>query len=227
MNIDLIEGLQSTRAIRRYADEDISDEDLSTIMFCATRAPTGSNRQTFRFLVLRHGDRARQAKSLLGVAFRDGWAKKRSADSYGSGDGDSPKARMARTMSHFVDNFEATPVVVLACIERRHNNMHDGASIYPACQNILLASRGLGLGGVMTNWHMMVEAELHELLGIPDTHTIAATIPLGRPVGSHGPVRRRPVQELVFDDAWGEPALWATEPPETRHTQAGPPKRKT
>jgi hypothetical protein len=51
---------------------------------------------------------------------------------------------------------------------------------------------------------------------------VAATITIGRPAGGHGPVRRRPIGELVFADEWGRPAPWAIDPPGTRHTRAGP-----
>ena len=44
------------------------------------------------------------------------------------------------------------------------------------------------------------------MLGIPEGVAIAATIPLGRPQGRHGPVRRRPLGELVYDDGWGKRA---------------------
>ena len=89
---------------------------------------------------------------------------------------------------------------------------------------LLLAARALGYGGVLTGWHGLVEPQLRELLGIPDDVFMAATITLGKPAGRHGPVRRRPLGELVYDDAWGAPAPWAVDPPGTRHTQAGPPR---
>jgi nitroreductase len=226
--ISLLEGIATTRAIRRYTDEPIPDADLASVLWHATRAPSGSNRQPFRFLVLRDGPTAVEAKALLGRSFREMWAAKRSADGYeaGSGtDGSSPKARMARTMQHFVDHFEATPVVVLPCLVRyRDPHPSEGASVYPACQNLLLAARALGYGGVMTTWHLAVEQELRGLLGIPDEVFMAATIPLGRPVGHHGPVRRRPLGELVYDDRWDAPASWATDPEGTRFTRAGPPR---
>ncbi len=224
--VDLFEGLTTTRAIRRYRDEPISDDDLAAIMFAATRAPSASNRQHFRLLVLRDGPKASQAKSLLGEAFRAGWESKRATDGYEAGSGavdDSPKARMARTVQHFVDNFEAIPVVVLPCLRLRHDALIDGASIYPACQNLLLAARALGYGGVLTGWHAPVTDELKELLSIPADYAIAATIPLGVPAGSHGPVRRRPLTELVFDDGWDEGGEWIADPPGTRYIQAGPP----
>jgi nitroreductase len=226
--IPLLEGLATTRAIRRFTDEPVTDDDLSSILWHATRAPTGSNRQPFRFLVLRDGPKAVEAKALLGTAFRSGWARKRAGDGYDERSGqvdDSPKARMARTMQRFVDEFERTPVVVLACLQRyRDPHPTEGANVYPACQNLLLAARALGYGGVMTMWHDMVEPELRTLLGIPVDVAISATIAMGRPEGGHGPVRRRPVQELVYDDEWSRSAPWAIDPVGTRFTQAGPPR---
>jgi nitroreductase len=226
--MDLLEGMATTRAIRRYTAAPIPDDDLGTIMWHATRAPSGSNRQPFRFLVLRDGPTATQAKALLGESFRAAWQSKRASDGYEEGSGldrSSPKARMAASMQQFVDRFEQTPVVVLACYSRhRASDPSEGASVFPACQNLLLAARALGYGGVMTMWHGFVEDKLRELLAIPDDIAIAATIPLGRPEGGHGSVRRRPVQELVYDDMWQQPATWCTDPPGTRFTSAGPPK---
>jgi len=221
--VGLLEGLTTTRAIRRFRPDPVPDAELAAIVFAATRAPSGSNRQPFRFLVLRDGPRATEAKGLLGRSFRDAWASKRATDGYSDGDAEAPKARLARAMQHFVDHFEAVPVVVLACLARyRPANPYEGNSVYPACQNLLLAARARGLGGVMTMWHATVEDELRRLLGIPDEVAISATIPIGYPQGRHGPVRRRPLTEFVFDDAWGEAASWAVEPEGTQHTQAGP-----
>jgi nitroreductase len=226
--ISLLDGLATTRAIRRYAPDPIPEADLATILWHASRAPSGSNRQPFRFLVLRDGPAATEAKALLGRSFREMWAAKRADDGYEAGSGaddSSPKARMGRTMQHFVDHFEATPVVVLPCLIRyRAPYPSEGASIYPACQNLLLAARALGYGGVMTVWHAFVEDELRALLGIPEHVAIAATIPLGRPVGHHGPVRRRPLGELVYEDRWEAPAPWAVDPDGTQFTSAGPPR---
>jgi nitroreductase len=226
---DLLTGLATTRAIRRYRDEPIPEDDLSTILWHATRAPSGSNRQPFRFVVLRDGDRGRQAKALLGQAFRRGWAAKNSADGYTSGSGQdpaSPKARAAAAMQHYVDHIEQVPAIVLVCLVRyREPSPSEGASVYPACQNLLLAARALGYGGALTGWHAMVEPELRELLEIPEHVAISACITLGRPAGSHGPVRRRPASELVFDEAWDHAAHWVTEPEGAQHTSwraAGP-----
>ena len=225
-DVGLIDGIATTRAIRRIKPDKVSDEALNTVLFAATRAPSGSNRQPFRFLVLRDGPKATEAKALLGNSFRSAWSQKQAVERYESGSGadpSSPKARMARSMQHFVDHFEQIPVVLLACLVRyRDPTPLEGASIYPACQNLLLAARALGLGGVMTEWHMIVERELRDLLGIPERVAISATIPLGWPEGRHGPVRRRPLNELVYEDEWDAPTAWAVDPPGTRTTQGRP-----
>jgi nitroreductase len=155
------------------------------------------------------------------------WSSKRAGDRYDRGSGSDPtsrKARMATTMQHFVDHIEQAPVIVLVCVEHWHDgHFSEGASIFPACQNLLLSARALGYGGVMTVWHQVVAERLGETIGLPDGVSVAATIPLGRPEGGHGPVRRRPLGEIVYEDAWGESARWALDPPGTRHT-GGPPQ---
>jgi nitroreductase len=227
--LGLVEGLTTTRSIRRYRDEPVPAAALRAMLFAATRAPSGSNRQPFRFVVLTDSPVAREAKALIGAGARRAWAAKREADGYDRGSGtvdDSPKARMGRVMQSYVDGFDRAPALVLPCLLRyRDATPTEGASVYPACQNLLLAARALGYGGVLTVWHGLVEDELRALLGVPENVFMAATITLGRPVGHHGPVRRRPLSELVYADRWGEAADWAVDPPGTRFTSAGPPKR--
>jgi nitroreductase len=226
--IGLLEGLMTTRAIRRYTNEPIPEAALRAMLFAATRAPSGSNRQPFRFVVLTDGPKAHRAKSLIAGAARAMWQAKRQSDGYDQGSGtktDSPKARMARVMQRYVDQFEDAPVLILPCLVRhREASPFEGASIYPAVQNLLLAARGLGYGGVITGFHGAVNSELRELLGIPADAVISATLTLGKPEGNHGPVRRRPLPELVFEESWGDAPAWAVDPPGTGHTSAGPPK---
>jgi nitroreductase len=218
--VDFFDVASSTRAIRRYRPDPIPEEDLARMLFAATRAPSGSNRQPFRFLVLgRDRESAIAARRLLGTAFREMWSLKRAGDGYDEGSGVDPssrKGRMAATMQHFVDHIEEAPVIVLACLKHRHGgHLAEGASVYPACQNLLLAARALGYGGVITMWHQPVEDRLSEILGLPSDVSIVATIPLGRPAGRHGPVRRLPLADLVYEDAWGKQASWAEDPPGT------------
>ena len=226
--VNLLEGLSTTRAIRRYEDEPIPDRVLRDLLFAATRGPSGSNRQPFRFVVLTDSEKAREAKALIAGAAQRLWGAKRQTDQYDKGSGSdasSPKARMTRTMQGYVDNFATVPALILPCLVRyRAPSPMEGASVYPAVQNLLLAARALGYGGVITGFHGAVDAELKTLLGIPEEVFIACTLTLGKPRGGHGPVRRRPMRELVYGDSWETAPDWAIDPPGTQHTSAGPPK---
>jgi nitroreductase len=221
-SIGLLEGICTTRAIRRYRDEPIPDHILRDIMFAATRAPSGSNRQPFRFIVLSTSPTASAAKQLIATSAQAVWKEKQERDGYSQGSGidpDSPKSRMAQVMNNYVQKFEQVPVLVLACLVRyREPHPEEGASIYPACQNILLAARALGYGGALTGFHHPVEQQLRELLNIPEGVHISACITLGKPEGNHGPVRRRRLADLVFEDSWDVAPIWAIDPEGTAHT---------
>src|SRR5438045_2741169 len=111
--MDVLEAMATTRAIRRFRPDPVPETDLATMLFAATRAASGSNRQTTRFVVLRDGAAAVQAKALIGGAAREAWGAKRAIDGYDRGSGAEPgsaKARTAAAVQHFVDHFEAIPV---------------------------------------------------------------------------------------------------------------------
>ena len=134
---------------------------------------------------------------------------------------------MAATMQRYVDEFERVPVLVLPCLVRyREPTPFEGASIYPACQNLLLAARALGYGGVLTGLARTASRrELRELLGIPEDVFMAATIThrqargWPRP-GAAAAARRAGLRRGVGRDARRGPSTRSG----TKHTQAGPPK---
>ena len=166
------------------------EDDLAQILWHAGRAPSGSNRQPFRFLVLRDGPERDGREVVARRVVPAGWAAKRERDGY-------RPSRFADSMQQYVDRFESVPVVVLVCLDRyREPDPYEGASVYPACQNLLLAARALGYGGALTMWHLGVEAELRELLSIPSTWRLSACITLGVPAGRHGPLRRKPSRDV-------------------------------
>lgn len=217
--ISLAEGLSTTRSIRRYSDAPVTDEQLAQVMHLATRAPSGSNRQPFRFVVLRDGPRAKQVRSMLAEGARDVWQTKRSKGEFGDPAPGSRTERMLAGMEHYVATFASAPVIVLPCMVRyREPTPTEGASVYPAVQNMLLGARAVGLGGALTMFHQTREAEIRSILEIPEPAFIAATVTLGVPAGSHGPVRRKPLEQLVYEDRWEGDAAWAIDPDGTRFT---------
>ncbi|MCK9902917.1 nitroreductase [Parafrankia colletiae] len=207
--IDLREAMRTARSLRRFRPEPVSDEVLARCLEAATWAPSGSNAQAWKFLVLR----SPEVRAVLGPAFREGWDWVRTI--YGQAaeappaDDTSRQARLTRTMLHLVDNFENVPVYVLFCYRLTGfvPEFIEGGSIFPAMQNFLLAARAEGLGTVPSTWFTFAEDKLRSIIGIPDDWRIAALVAAGWPVGRHGPVRRRPLHTVTALDTWDNPFL--------------------
>ncbi|EFC86182.1 nitroreductase family protein [Parafrankia sp. EUN1f] len=207
--IDLREAMRTARSLRRFRPDPVPDEVLARCLEAATWAPSGSNAQAWRFVVLR----SPEARAVLGPAFREGWDWVRTI--YGQSaeppapDDMSRQARLTRTMLHLVDNFEKVPVYVLFCYRLSGfvSEFIEAGSIFPAMQNFLLAARAEGLGTVPSTWFTFGEDKLRSVIGMPDDWRIASLVAAGWPEGKHGPVRRRPVGTVTALDTWDNPFL--------------------
>jgi nitroreductase len=196
--LSLFEAITSQRAIRHFSSQPVSDEAVETILSAAIHAPSGGNRQPWRFLVIRDAALKRQLGEWYLAAWQTAIADMETiTQPYRHG------ADLAQQMA-------TVPVLILACIDHGDASagpgpVTRGASIYPAVQNLLLAARALGLGTVLTTLHTQYEREIKALLRIPATVETAALIPVGYPAeGEHfGRARRRPLSEIVFYDRWG------------------------
>jgi nitroreductase len=67
---------------------------------------------------------------------------------------------------------------------------------------MLLAARALGLGATLTTRHLLFEAEVEDILGLPSGVHSYAILPIGYPLGQFGPVRRGPLSDIVYLDRW-------------------------
>jgi nitroreductase len=70
---------------------------------------------------------------------------------------------------------------------------------------MLLAARALGLGATLTTLYLSFEKEVEAALGLPSDWHSYALLPIGFPLGRFGPVRRVPLEEVVYTDGWGVP----------------------
>lgn len=84
----------------------------------------------------------------------------------------------------------------------RTSALADGATAYPAVQNLLLAARALGLGSVLTTLHFFLPGEFERVIDLPPSATLAAIVPVGFPRGRFGPVSRPDVRSVVSWDRW-------------------------
>lgn len=83
-------------------------------------------------------------------------------------------------------------------------SMVGGGSVYTSVQNAMLAARTEGLGCVLTTLHCLAEDEVKSALQIPEDWATLAMVPLGYPVGKgHGPISRKSIETLAFDDVFG------------------------
>jgi nitroreductase len=198
--------LSTARTIRRFTDEPVDDSTLARCLEAATWAPNGANAQAWRFVVLRSPEmRAAVAEAAARAleVIEPVYGMSRPADGH-----DSRRARNDRATYELHDRAgELTSVLFTYKRFPTASELLLGGSIYPAMQNFLLAARAQGLGACLTSWASYGgEALLRDAVGVPDDWMLAGHVVVGWPRGQHGPVRRRPLSEVVFLDRWDEPA---------------------
>lgn len=206
--------VSTTRSIRRLRPDPIDDAVLNRVLQAAIWAPSGGNRQPWRIVAVKDRD----TKARLGEIYYTEWAKYV----------DRNMAMVANQPDHVIEqmrkglavgtrlaeNLAEVPVVVIFVFDPSQVLPTDanlgrvsvvgGASLYPAVQNMLLAARAEGLGGVLTTLIATREADVKDLLDIPADWGVFAMVPLGTPQGSHGPLRRAPLGTMVKWDRWSD-----------------------
>jgi nitroreductase len=202
--VDVFEAIYTLRALRRYTDEPVSDEDLWTILEAATMAPSGGNRQPWNFIVIRDPEMKRR----LGEYYKRVWDQtygKLPAASQTPSESDEGLGRAYRSAEYLSEHLADSPVLIMVTTKGAgFGTSVTGSSIFPAIQNMMLAARALGLGSTITTLHRMYEDDVKNLLGIPEDVETMALIPVGHPVGKFGPARRLPVDHVVYWEKWGE-----------------------
>ena len=212
--LGVYEAMRTLRAVRRLRPDPIPHDVLHRVLEAATWAPTGGNRQPWRMIVVKDGER----KQKLGALYAEVWGP--FAKMYRTRLGeltDTARAKMEKMLGagdHLATHFGEAPAIVIFCFNPKDMAITDakldrvsvvgGGSVYTAVENLLLACRAEGLGCTLTTLLCEREPAVRELLAIPQPWGTAAAIPLGYPIlRGHGPISRRPVEELTFVDSWG------------------------
>jgi nitroreductase len=221
--MDLLDALRTTFSCREFTDEPVPDAALFRILDAARFAPSGGNRQGWRVVVVREpAVRAQLAEWVKPVMRR--YVAETLA-------GESPYNALSpsRVDDATVANTplpDATwrplvdaPVVLVVALDLARVTSFDrhlprpgvvsGASVYPFVWSLLLAARAEGYAGVLTTYVTPSEPAVRELLGLPDSFAVAATVPLGRPKRVLTKLRRNPVAEFARLGRWegGAPLL--------------------
>lgn len=213
--MELTEAMRTTFACREFTDEPVSDEVLHRILDVARFAPSGGNRQGGHVVVVRDPAVRRRLGELVQPTLRVYAAQAAAGETpfnsvHPTAIDVEAALRTPTDILPMFDHLDEVPVVLVVTVDLAkvasvdkdldRVGLDTGASIYPLVWNILLAARAEGLGGVLTTLIGPAEADVQALLGLPDSHAIAALIPLGRPVKQLTRLRRRPVEEFVTVD---------------------------
>ena len=199
------EAMLTQRAVRRLKPDPVDDELVLRLIELALKAPTGSNSQSWEFIIVRDAKvkagLARCNRQLWGLYGRIGRRRTQK---------DPKRRKILEAVQWQADHFEEIPVIVVPCVRGHYfpflhiTTATYFGSIFPAVQNLLLAARAVNLGAALTTipiWNLMAA---RRILGLPWGVTPCAVIPLGWPMGHYGPTTRRPVQEVVSYERFGK-----------------------
>lgn len=202
----LFEIIHTTRAMRRLKPDPVPDELIQQILRAGISAPNGSNRQTWRFLVIKDPQIKQQVQRYYKKALEEVVAPRYRNSAPPPGVNQEQYNRQLDAVIYLTEHYHEAPVWIVACLEEGASTptRGSGASIYPAVQNMLLAARALGLGSTLTSRHLLYEAEVEKALGLPPGVHSYAILPIGYPMGRFGPVGRGPLSEFVYLDSWGQ-----------------------
>ncbi len=211
--MDLNEALYTTRAMRRVKPDPIPEEAVKAMLDAAIRAPSGGNSQNWRFVTVTDPG----LKASLGELYREGWKTLqetvyKKAFERAEAQGNKQALAIQSSSAWLAENFEQVPLWVFVF----SRNDPSGASVYPGVWNMMLAARGLGIGTCLTTiagWYK--SEEVFEVLGVPTGKgwTNSAAVSAGYPLGRWGTAKRRPAEQVVFSERWGNPPEWTIDEP--------------
>ncbi len=199
------ELLATTRAVRKRLDltRPVPREVIEACLELAVQAPTGSNSQTWRWLVV---DDADKRQALADLYRRGGEAYLTAAGETATGQ----TARVFQSALYLMEHLHEVPVHVIPCLEGRPREGASVtqlggyyASIYPAVWNFQLALRARGLGSCLTTLHLGFENEAAEILGIPENVVQTALLPVAYTLGTDFKrAARPPVAGITHWNTW-------------------------
>ena len=195
LGLSVHDVLTTTRSVRRRLDFDrpVDDDLIRECLEYAVQAPTGSNRQGWRFVVVTDPEK----RAGLADLYRQGWD--RYVGMAGSvadlatdenSEGGAQQMRVMRSAAYLAENMHRVPAMVIPCLPGRIDRSGFGAasslaSIIPSAWSFMLGARERGLGTCWTSIHLMFEEEASKLLDIPyETVSQVALITVGHTIGT-------------------------------------------
>jgi nitroreductase len=191
--MDVLETIRNRRSIRHYKPDPVDDETVLAVLEAAHWAPSWTNQQCWRFIVV-----------------RDPTLKGRLADTLGKVLVDNEMVENAAA-----GGIRQAPVLVVVCAEPAKAGYRPDGSIGTekgqhwfmfdvalAVQNLVLAAHARGLGTVIVGG--FDTARVGQLLNVPEGLTVVTMTPLGVPAHGGQVSPRKPLTEVVFREQYGK-----------------------
>ena len=223
MDLDLIDTLRTTGAVRAFHPDPVPDEVLARVLDTARFAPSGGNRQGWRVIVVKDGATRAALRDLylsgwyeylaMVTAGLVPWAPVTDREAEAAAVADATRFAEAGTAAPgFAETLQEAPVLLLvladlaalAAVDRDlpRYTLAGGASIYPFVWSVLLSARAEGLAGVMTTMPVRREDDVRALFDIPGTVAVASLVVLGHPIATPRRLRRAPVGSFTWVDRY-------------------------
>ncbi len=204
---DIFDIIHTTRAMRRLKPDPVPDDLVRKILEAGVCAANGGNYQRWRFMVVKDTATKKAVQTWYKKAFDEVVGPRYANSPPPPGVSKEKYARQHHAVEYLTEHFHEAPVWIVACLDEGKNapTRMSGASIYPAVQNMLLAARALGLGSTLTTRHLLYAKEAEAALGLPEGVHSYAILPIGWPMGKFGPVGRTKLEDVVFNERWGQP----------------------
>ena len=205
--LELFDVIYNCRAMRRLKQEEVPEELLIKLIDAANQAPSGSNRQGARWIIVRDAEQ-KAALAALNRKSVEAYAKPDSGRPSSLPHQDAEKRRrMLEAVLWQAEHLQEIPALVIACFEfdgpvQPGEAARAAGSVWPGIQNLLLAARALGLGAAPTTLGLLDRDAVKRILRLPDDMEAFCLIPVGYPMGNFGPVTRLPVEQTLRWDAW-------------------------
>jgi nitroreductase len=198
--VPLLEGIRTTRAIRRLRPDPVPLALIRKVCEAGTFAPSGGNRQPWKFIAVFDAQR----RAWVAERYRKIFHAYIAPAALAAKAPDFPEAgrRNQRAAIHLADHLHEAPVHLFVAGWRRRGE-HQLQALMPAVQNVLLACRAVGLGASLTTLHRGFGEECDRFLGLPEELPTCALLPIGWPLGRYGRPPRRPVDECFHVDRYG------------------------
>ena len=211
--MDAIDALMTTRAIRRFTDEPVTDEEIATCLRAAQQAPSGGNVQPQQYIVLTEPE----PRAIVGALYRSAFDRYEMVlmpTDFRSPEAEASWKRTRAAARHLADHLGVAPALVLFLQPTVPWTPSDAdgpldigrldASVYPAVQNFCIAARALGIGTALTTVVRIHTAEVLAALDVAGDWEIAALVPMGRPSGHFGQAPRKPASAVTHWNRWGD-----------------------